>query len=181
MANESTPDLIRLSAADAAFLRQLGRAIATAQTPEPVVYQVAATRRWVGADPDHADGMCLILGTSAVVFFPDQLAEAKEFLRQYDLDAAALAALATVDSLSALAAFCAAVGIDDYHYTGYADDEQRQGAFLTAASAARHVAAKLHHYVDPTIVAVPIRDNPELARLLALVARWATAGGTTDA
>ena len=168
-----------LTAEDLQFLRQLAHTLQTQDTAysaKPVIFQVMEQRRRIPVDPDYADGMCLVLGEDGEEFFEETLDQAKEFLREAELSLEQEEALNKVSTLDELKDFCDDAGIDDYHWTGYADYERYSGEFLTREACARHISANRHHYCNPQVFARSVWRNPELERLLAILEKFAEDG-----
>lgn len=165
---------------DVTFLAALGHALTTqdrACTAKPVFYQVLQDRRRYGLDPNYCDNTVLILGEDdGEEFVPGQeLALKYTLLRDYDWKDDDKAALDRAATLEAIYEVCDSRGIIA-QYTGYVDDEEREGCWLTLAGVEQHIAAKPYRYQNPRTYTAYCAD-PDLKRLLEIVEKFA---GTTS-
>jgi len=173
---------------DVTFLATLGQALTTqdrACTAKPVVYQVLQDCRRYGLDPNSCDTTAVILGDDDGEEFVSgqELALKYTLLRDYDWEDDEKAALDRAETLEAIYDICDDRGIM-VQYTGYVDDETREGCWLTLAGVEQHIAAKSHRYQNPRTYTAYCAD-PDLKRLLEIVEKFAStpasAEGTPDA
>ena len=171
-AKEGDTSMINLTDDDLQFLKQLAHTLRSQDSAKPVIFQVYERGRRILIDPDYADGMCLVLGEDGEEFFEDTLEQAKEFLGEAELSPEQEDALSKVSTLDELKDFCDDADID-CHWTGYVEDADFHGAFLTQEACERHIAVNRHHYADPIVFTASIWRNPELERLLAILEKFA--------
>ena len=161
---------------DVKFLTELANELKTqdrAATAKPVIFEVMETKKRTAMDPAYSEGMVLVLGEDGTEFFEADVAEAKDFLREYEFDEKDTKGLDAIDALGGLATFCEEKGIDNFHYTGYERYEKFSGAFLTRRACERHIAANRRHYENPKVYTDYAWRNPEFEQLLSIVEKFA--------
>lgn len=171
------PEADILTSDDVTFLVALGNELITqdrASTAKPVFYQVLQDHRRWGMDCDYADDVVFNLGEDEGENFysGQELALKYTILRDFELGNDDKADLDAAEDLSAIHEICEHLGIPA-HYTGYADEEVREGCWLTLAGVKRHIDANGYHYKNPRTYAAYSCD-PVFKRLLAIVEKFAT-------
>ena len=165
-----------LSPDDVQFLTDLANALKTqdcAGTVKPVMFRVRESKKRIAMDPAYSEGRVLVLGEDGTEFFDTDVAEAKEFLQEYEFDGKDTGELDGIDTLEGLATFCEEHGIDNFHFTGYEPYEQFTGDFLTRQACEHHIVGNRHHYTDPKVYTDHALRNPELERLLTIIEKFA--------
>ncbi len=162
-----------LTAEDVEFLTALAnelKAQDTLATARPVFFQVREVRHEWGIDSDYADNMGAIIGNDPVACAT--LDEAKDILTQYeDVTPEALTILTSMEEVKA---FCDKAGIA-CTLTGYRDSETFYNAFLTRSGYEEHMARFGYRYAEGSSLYVThAHRNPQLARLLEIVGKFAT-------
>ena len=165
-----------LTSEDVAFLATLANELVTQDrgyTAKPVFYQVLQDLRQVGMDPDYSDGVVFNLGEDeGEDFYPGQEFALKyTILRDFALGDDDKADLDDACDLAAIYACCERLGIIA-HYTGYTDEEERDGCWLTLAGVKRHIGDNPKRYKNPRPYAAYSYD-PDFKRLLEIVEKFA--------
>ncbi len=162
-----------LTAEDVEFLTNLANELRTQDrraTAKPVIFQVFERERVWCIDPRYADDLGLLISDDAVECLT--LEDAKEQLADYDeIPTETLDGLASLEDIEA---FCDRRGIR-CTLTGYQEREVLSNAFLTLSGYEEHMALNGHNYRHGASSYVThATRNPQLARLLEIVEKFAT-------
>jgi len=161
-----------LTAEDMEFLRQLANELRTQDTlgtARPVLFQIRELRREWGIDPDFTENEGVLIGDEPVEC--TTLADAKTYLVEHEYGTTEQ--IAALISLEEVQEYCERFDIT-CTLTGYRDQEVLQNAFLTRSGAEEHLACFGYHYSSGAIYVSHAHRNPQLARLLQIIEKFAT-------
>lgn len=185
---------VNLSPEDVEFLTALASELRTQDrlaTARPVIFHACETIREWGFDPQYTDDVGLLMGDDATEIMTVEAA--KEWLLddipldedgepETEAEKKTAREINALETLEDVDRYCEREGIRCY-LTGYKDQERRSNAFLTRSGYEQHMHLNRHNYRHAKEVTFYVDHafrNPQLARLLKIVDKFAT-DATDDA
>jgi len=155
---------------DIQFLQSLAHELKTQDrscTAKPVYFTIREKETVFGFDPDYSDSICLLIGDDYETFL--NLDEAIKHLKEYyEFTESELVDLEDLESVSE---FLEGRGIN-CTLTGYKNQYNHSGAFLTRAGANQHIEINGHNLDKPIAYCHHVFRNRELERLLQIVEKF---------
>ena len=169
-----------LSSDDVEFLRDLARELKTQDTlctAKPIFWQVREKVKRYAIDPNYSDSVCVLIGDDGGEHFEDVDEAKKHLVEDYEIPEEDLS---WIDELAEIEEFCNKRDIL-CHYTGYDNDENKSGCFLTKKALDNHIKLNYYHYKqgkNTTGYCDHAWRNPELKRLLEIVEKFDSVEGS---